>query len=782
MGSTGKMTIGRRISLGFGVVLALLAAAGVMSYIGVGGIVQNAGEVIDGNKLDGNLAQKEVDHLNWVNKVNALLTDDQVNSLNVQTDPKKCGFGKWLFGEGRYQAEALVPSLAPLFKQIEIPHDKLHKSAIAIGNSYKQADEKLPGFLAEKESDHLRWANSICRSLLTNQKEVKVQTNPKLCGFGKWYYKPETQKAMAQDPNLEKLYKEIEAYHSKLHQSAANIQKEYKQIHPGLLGSLMGRLDDHRKWAGKVCQGLTLSRTHLGVQTDPTKCALGKWLASGEAKEAMAAFPALKASMEKIMEPHRKLHASAVAIEQAMQKGDSDKAIQVYNQDTLHNLEVVAAGLQEAVDAEKQLVNRHETAIKTFNNQTMPILGKVAGLIKGMRLEADKALEGKTRAAGIFARETAPALAQVQGLLQNIRKEARKNIMTDQVMLDSARATRMQVSVISIVAIVVGFILAFVIVRSICTTLKRISGELGMGSQQVASASGQVSGTSQTLAEGAAQQAASLEETSASMEEMSSMTQQNADNARQADNLMKETREIVNQANDSMRELKQAMATITSASEETSKIIKTIDEIAFQTNLLALNAAVEAARAGEAGAGFAVVADEVRNLAMRAAEAAKSTAELIEGNIRNIEQGSRLVTGTDENFDRVLESSAKVAELVGEIAAASKEQSTGIGQVNQAMTEMDKVTQQNAAGAEESAAASEELSAQAETMNGFVTDLILLVGGSSENGKKARKKAAGLETREKTVRALPAPQAPPAKFTKEFSGETFDDSEDFKDF
>ncbi|MBF0257298.1 MAG: methyl-accepting chemotaxis protein [Desulfamplus sp.] len=290
-----------------------------------------------------------------------------------------------------------------------------------------------------------------------------------------------------------------------------------------------------------------------------------------------------------------------------------------------------------------------------------------------------------------------------------------------------------------VVALAVGLFLAFYITISITRPIRRVIEGLTLGSQQVASASGQVSSASQSLAEGASQQAASIEETSSSLEEMSSMTKQNSDNASQADMLMKDANKVVAKANESMNQLTTSMNDISRASDETSKIIKTIDEIAFQTNLLALNAAVEAARAGEAGAGFAVVAEEVRNLAMRSAEAAKNTANLIEGTVTKVKDGSALVKKTSEEFTQVATSSSKVGELVGEIAAASREQSTGIEQVNIAVSEMDKVIQQNAASAEESASASEEMNAQAETMNDFVNDLVGLVeGGDAASGRTRR--------------------------------------------
>ena len=281
------------------------------------------------------------------------------------------------------------------------------------------------------------------------------------------------------------------------------------------------------------------------------------------------------------------------------------------------------------------------------------------------------------------------------------------------------------------VGLLAGIFLMWAITKGVTKPLKTVIDGLTRASEEVSSASGQVSSSSQSLAEGTSEQAASVEETSSSLEEMSSMTRQNAEHAMEADHLVKDAGNMVQNANQSMVELTTSMNDISAASEETSKIIKTIDEIAFQTNLLALNAAVEAARAGEAGAGFAVVADEVRNLAMRAAEAARNTAELIEGTVKKVTDGSGLVTKSNDSFRQVVESVAKVGELVGEISAASSEQAIGIEQLNKAVNEMDKVIQNNAANAEESASASEEMNAQAEQMKYMVNDLIKLVG---ENG------------------------------------------------
>jgi methyl-accepting chemotaxis protein len=284
------------------------------------------------------------------------------------------------------------------------------------------------------------------------------------------------------------------------------------------------------------------------------------------------------------------------------------------------------------------------------------------------------------------------------------------------------------------ILVVIGLLLIsaiylWLITQHVNRPISQIVNELSEGSEQVADAATQVSSSSQSLAEGASKQAAVVEETSSTLEETSSRIKQNADNAHSATLLINESKQLVLKAGESAGAMDQAMKEIKGATDQTSRIIKTIDEIAFQTNLLALNAAVEAARAGEAGKGFAVVAEEVRNLALRSAEAARSTGTLIEDTLGRVAGGVKVVQGLTVALDDVTMSSQKVSNLIDEIAAASAEQAQGIEMVNHAIGQMTSVIEQNAAASEENAAAAEELTGQSTSMLASVQNLADLISG-----------------------------------------------------
>lgn len=277
-------------------------------------------------------------------------------------------------------------------------------------------------------------------------------------------------------------------------------------------------------------------------------------------------------------------------------------------------------------------------------------------------------------------------------------------------------------------------LLYFLIFRLAVRPLTTIINGLKGVSEVMANSSFELSSLGQHLAEGASEQAAAIAETSSSIEEVATTTRQNTENTGQASQLTTEANQIIENVNQSIEDLTSSMEEISKASLDTQKIIKTIEKIAFQTNLLALNAAVEAARANEAGAGFAVVAEEVRNLAIRATEAAKDTAVIIESTAKRVEAGSALTAKAHGEFRQVSTIVAKSAELVGQITAASHQQDRGIEQINKAVIELDHVAQQNTANAEESAAVSEEISAQAEQVRGVVQSLAILVAGKAIEG------------------------------------------------
>jgi len=433
---------------------------------------------------------------------------------------------------------------------------------------------------------------------------------------------------------------------------------------------------------------------------DPRGCGYGRWIERFETNNGN-----IQRIIDSSRNPHDTFHEAAGNIRRAMENGDEETATNIF-------IEQMQPAAAEVFDHFDQLIALADQAIAARQEaETMTMEGAFA-----------------------YQREAFGHLDSVIEINEAIADEEVGGAVAQSAALKMLSMTSM------IAGVILAMMLGFFITRSISNPIRRIVDGMSSGAEQVSSASSQVASSSQSQAEGASQQASALEETSSSLEEMAAQTRQNAENSEQADRAMKDAAKMVESGVASMERMSAAISEIKASSGETSKIIKTIDEIAFQTNLLALNAAVEAARAGEAGKGFAVVAEEVRNLARRSAEAAQNTAELIEKSQENADNGVSVTEEVSRQLLSIQESSVKVNALISEISAASKEQAQGIEQVNTGVSEMDKVVQQNAADSEESASAAEELSSQAAEMERMVAELEAMVGSSGGQGEQIQKK------------------------------------------
>ncbi len=755
-GGMKNMSLGQKMALGFGVVLVLLILVGGISYFGIAKLVNNLNYTIKMNNLYSNLMQQEIDHWNWLNQVDELLTNDDVTELHVQTDNRQSEFGKWLYGEGRKEAEKEIPELIPILKEIEGHHRAVYASAIEIEKYFKPADEELPSVLAQKRTDHLIWADKIRDCFLNKCEKLDVETDPTKCALGKWLQTEQAKKAY-ETGSLEfrKLWDEMLKVHDQLHKSALEIEKHiaFKE----LAEAQEQQEEIIQLWEKTAQEFFSVLEGAMEDVIDPAKeraeknqniAALAKWsgIDMNMNEEVIEPFWEVRIDGQKMKEnysveiwkkyeeDYRKFKDGINDWLALVSKEPSMRDVSRKIRDYLVEFDDISDKFHKALLEEVEARVSIQKARDVFLNETLPLLQKTVGILDKLREEAEQRLVGMDKASDIFTGKTKPEMEKTLKLLHEAIDKVGAVVKKSNVLSFSvSNRTKALVIVISLISVVLGVLVAFFIARGIIVVLNKVIEGLITSSDQTSEAAAQVSSSAQQLSQGTTEQASSLEETSSSLDEISSMTKSNADNAGKANQMATEARNSAERGDQAMKDLQHAMVGITESSEKVSKIIKTIEEIAFQTNLLALNAAVEAARAGEHGKGFAVVAEEVRNLAQRAGVAAKDTAQLIEESTNRTKEGSEISKKAGEALGEIIEGSKKVADIVAEIAAASKEQAEGIAQITNAVSQMDQVTQQNAATAEESAAAAEELSSQAEKLKEMIVELQRVVGGSTSN-------------------------------------------------
>jgi len=648
------ISLKRKFVVGFGAILVLLLLVSSLSGIGVQSIVNDAKEVIAGNRLRGEIAQREVDHLKWANAMNALLTDEQVTTLDIQTDPTKCRFGLWYYGEPRRAAERLVPQIKGLLTEIEEPHRHLHESAIKIQDVFRPADLNLPSFVAEKEIDHLQWANQVITFFVTEADELNVEIDETACGLGRFLYGDSGEAIAASDPAMARLIEEIKEPHLALHQSAKKIEANA----------------DYRDTAFDVFVSETL--------------------------------PALSATRSILNE--MKNHAKA------MIEGMTQAKL-IYANETVPNLTTV----QQLFKKIETQINRNmltDDAMLEKSTRTLAAILVIS--LVSLPLGIILAIVIARGILGPLRRTVGMIVEMEQGHLdQRLELDRRDEIGVMAKTMDDF-AESLQSDVVDNMEALANGNLTFAVsprserdalrtsLHKVACDLTELVNSIKMASVNVSAGSEAISAATEEMSQGSSEQAAAAEEASSSIEQMTANIRQNADNAMQ-------TEQIAVQAAADAKDGGRAVEQTVRAMKEIAEKIMIVEEIARQTNLLALNAAIEAARAGEHGKGFAVVASEVRKLAERSQKAAAEINELSTGSVE-------IAGHAEKILEVMLPNIQKTAELVQEISAASREQDAGAEQINKSIQQLDAVTQQNASTSEEMASTAEGLSMQAEQL------------------------------------------------------------------
>jgi len=620
-----NLKIGTKLSLGFGVILVILIVNGITSVVDINEIVHNAKLVISGNRLDGLLAQKEVDHLNWVNDLNTLLTDENVHSLSIEKDHNHCSFGQWLHGEGRIKAEKSIPSLAPLLDAMEKPHEKLHHSAIEIEKYYRKVDIHLGHFLHKKKIDHLRWINIVKDALLDHSKTtLGVELDHQQCSLGKWLVSKEIQQRKQNDKAFAQLVDQVIEPHHALHES------------------------------GKTLQALIQQKKH---------------------KEAVAFFvnktkPFAEECLAKI---------DALIHWQENEEMRQEKAIQIFAHQTVPALHKVQDLLSQIRHEARQNIMTDETMLAAAEHaQSMTIIALVVSVIMVCVL-----VYFITRSI------TLPIVKGVDFANQMAKGDLTGQLEVAQTDEIGSLADSLNKMVESLKSMFREIASGVETLASSSTELSTVSHQLCQGADEssqrstsVSAAAEQMSSNMDSVAAAVEQASANASTVAAAAEEMNATINEIAEQAGRAKTKAEGAVTKANGTTDTVNQLG-------AVAKEINSITEAITDIADQTNLLALNATIEAARAGESGKGFAVVANEIKELARQTSSATGEIKRQIDSiqvstnnAVSDIDQISEVIQEVSDYVTTIAAAIEEQSSATQEIAENISQASTGIQEVS----------------------------------------------------------------------------------------------------
>ncbi len=754
-----NLKLGKKLGIGFGVVLLFLMIVGGGAIYGIGGIVGNAGEVILGNKLDGNLAQKEVDHLNWAKKVSALLTDDSVVALDVQTDSHKCGFGQWLYGEGRKQAEAAVPSIAPMLKEIEQYHADLHGSAIEIGKHFRQADASLPGVLAARAIDHLRWADAIRDCFLEQKDEFTVQTDPTQCALGKWLASDQAKKAYETgDADFKGAWDKMVAGHKKLHESAVTIGENLAYEKLATARKAQGEV--FAEWDKVAEQLFGVLENAMETVIDPAKDA------AAEAKDvqAMVRFGNIDMQMnEGIIQPFLVARLAATRLTGTSGESGSSNLDEhlievgagmdawvklVQGSAALEETANTASGLIEAWTAgaaqfQKTFADQAsaraslDTATKAFQEQTLPLLHETLTHLETLKEEAHHELAGMNQAGQVFAAQTKPNLEKVQHLLGAVRKEVKANVMTDEAMLAAASNTRTVVATVGAIAIAFGIIMAIIIARGIVGPIRKsvafaevVAGgdmtqrvdinqadEIGDMAKALNGMAESLQNIMRDLADNAQTLAGSSTELSATATQLAGGAEETTNQSATVASAAEEMSTNMKDMAASSEEMSSNVKTVASAVEEMTASIGEVAKNAEQAASVADDAARLAATSNSNIGELGTAADEIGKVIVTIQDIAEQTNLLaLNATIEAARAGDAgkgfavVATEVKELAKQTAEATEDIRQRIEGIQGSTGETVKSIGEISEVIQKVNEVSRTIASAVEEQSISTKEIS------------------------------------------------------------------------